>query len=273
MKKVIILFGGRSAEHEVSLQSAKNILDAIDKEKFTPILVGIDKDGKWLLQNTSDFLINQDDPKNIKLNPNGAPCVMSFGGKIMNLRTGQDFPFDVVFPILHGPFGEDGTVQGLLKINQVPFVGTGVLGSAVGMDKDMAKRLLRDSGIPTSRFIVLRDFEAVPPYKDITAKLGSPIFVKPANMGSSVGVNKIETEVEYINFVREAFNYDSKIILEEYINGREIECAVLGNDEVISSIPGEIKSTHSFYSYDAKYIDENGAVTEIPAKLSPEKIK
>jgi D-alanine-D-alanine ligase len=282
MKKlrVGILFGGRSAEHEVSLQSAKNIYEAIDKDKFEPVLIGIDKSGKWYFLNEDDFLVNGEDPKKIKLNPHGIPAALmpQPPGKIITFETraagggpvNDSISVDVIFPILHGPFGEDGTVQGLLKLAGLPFAGTSVLGSALGMDKDVTKRLLNEAGIRTAKYITLHNYDDIPSYNDVTAKLRPPLFVKPANMGSSVGINKIHNESEYKTFIKEAFLYDTKIILEEFISGREIECAVLGNEEVIASVPGEIKPTHEFYSYDAKYLDENGAALEIPAKLPPD---
>jgi D-alanine-D-alanine ligase len=173
----------------------------------------------------------------------------------------------VVFPILHGPYGEDGTVQGLLKLADIPFVGSGVLGSAVGMDKDVMKRLLRDAGIPVGAFLALRSHEPVPPYRELTEALGSPLFVKPANMGSSVGIGKVHTQEEYLPALRKAFLYDRKIVIEEYIKGRELECAVLGNEEPAASVPGEVIPRHEFYSYDAKYLDDQGAALVIPANL------
>jgi D-alanine-D-alanine ligase len=268
--KVGILFGGKSAEHEVSLQSAKNVYEAIDREKYQPVLIGIDKTGRWFLSEGSRFLLNVEDPGRISLNQSGEPVALvpESGGTISSLKGLADSgAVDVVFPILHGPFGEDGTVQGLLRLAAIPFVGSGVLGSAVGMDKDVMKRLLRDAGIPVGKFLVLRSHEALPPFAEVTAALGLPLFVKPANMGSSVGISKIHNEAEYRSGVSEAFLYDTKIILEEYIRGRELECAVLGNEEVTASVPGEVISSHEFYSYDAKYLDEKGAVLEIPAKI------
>jgi D-alanine-D-alanine ligase len=266
-----ILFGGKSAEHEVSLQSAKNVYDAIDREKYHPILIGIDKTGRWLLNEGSRFLLNADDPGRISLNQSGEPVALppQSGGLIANLNSLKDSgAVDVVFPILHGPFGEDGTVQGLLKLADIPFVGSGVTGSAAGMDKDVMKRLLRDAGIPIGKFLVLRSRDALPPFQEAVDALGLPLFVKPANMGSSVGVSKIHDEGEYQRGTAEAFQYDTKIVLEEYIPGREMECSVLGNEEVIASVPGEVISSHEFYSYDAKYLDEKGAVLDIPAKVS-----
>lgn len=266
-----LLFGGKSAEHEVSLQSAKNVLEAIDRKKYNPILIGINKTGKWLLSNRFNFLLNAENPKLIKLNPSGdlVALVPQSEGKISNLTKGKSSAIiDVVFPILHGPLGEDGTVQGLLKLADIPFVGAGVLGSAVGMDKDVMKRLLRDAGIPIGKFIALRSDEPIPNYKTVKNKLGVPFFIKPANMGSSVGVNKIHNKSEYLKGIKSAFKYDGKIIIEKFIKGREIECSVLGNSKIAASVPGEILINHEFYSYEAKYIDEKGALLEIPAKIS-----
>ncbi|MDR3247423.1 MAG: D-alanine--D-alanine ligase [Treponema sp.] len=271
-----IIFGGKSAEHEVSLQSAKNVYDAIDRTRYNPVLIGIDKSGRWLLNEGSRFLLNADNPKEIRLNDSGdqVALVPRSKGAISLLKAGTagataDGPpvLDVVFPILHGPFGEDGTVQGLLKLADLPFVGAGVLGSAVGMDKDVMKRLLRDAGIPIGKFLALHSHERVPPYREVTDLLGAPVFIKPANMGSSVGICKVHNEEEYQSAIAEAFRYDRKIVIEEFIKGRELECAVLGNEEVIASVPGEVISRHEFYSYDAKYLDENGAALIIPAEL------
>jgi D-alanine-D-alanine ligase len=177
---------------------------------------------------------------------------------------------DLVFPILHGPFGEDGTVQGLLKLADIPFVGAGVLASAAGMDKDVMKRLFRDAGLPICKFRAIKSHEKIPGFNELTSELGCPLFIKPANMGSSVGVSKVNNEEEYLAAVKDAFRFDAKILMEEFVPGRELECSVLGNEEPVASVVGEIKSTHEFYSYDAKYIDESGAVLEIPAKISEE---
>lgn len=191
----------------------------------------------------------------------------------MNLDTHQsERSIDVVFPILHGPFGEDGTIQGLLKLANVPFVGASVLGSAVGMDKDVMKRLLREAEIPIGKFLTFKEKD-IPTYEEAVKNLGLPLFVKPANMGSSVGVSKVREKKDFDKAVWEAFKYDRKILIEEGIKGREIECSVLGNDNPIASIPGEVIPNHDFYSYEAKYIDKDGATLEIPAKLSNEIIK
>jgi D-alanine-D-alanine ligase len=313
-----ILCGGKSAEHEVSLQSAKNIYDAIDREKYNPVLIGIDKSGRWMLGpgGSGQCIGNPDDPKNIRLRPGRAAALPPESAGCLSVAASastdpdsglpaggaapadgtapadgviQDFPrLDVIFPILHGPFGEDGTVQGLLKLANIPFVGSGVLGSAAGMDKDVMKRLLRDAGIPIGKFLVVRDAgrpgpaacaggtgpadtdKTVPGFADIAAQLGLPVFVKPANMGSSVGVSKAGTEEQYRAALEEAFRFDTKVIIEENIPGREIECSVLGNENPIASVPGEIRAVKDFYSYEAKYIDPDGAALEIPAKLPPE---
>lgn len=274
--KVGIIFGGKSAEHEVSLQSAKNVIDAIDKDKYDPILIGVDKKGKWLLADNSKFLLNSGNSKLIKLNnetSQSVALVPQSDGRIVNLDTHEsDKSIDVVFPILHGPFGEDGTIQGLLKLANIPFVGASVLGSAVGMDKDVMKRLLRDAGIPIGKFLTFKEKDTST-YEEVVKNLGLPFFIKPANMGSSVGVNKVGEEKDFDRAIREAFKYDRKILLEENIEGREIECSVLGNDDPIASIPGEVISNHNFYSYEAKYIDEHGAALEIPAKLSDDLVR
>jgi len=280
MKKIGILFGGKSAEHEISLLSAKNIYEAIDRTKFEPVLIGIDKSGRWLLNDAENFLLNSSDASLVKLNPEGKHVAIRPENKGVlpadeegNISLNGNIALDAVFPVLHGPFGEDGTIQGLLKLADIPFIGPGVLGSAVGMDKDVMKRLLRDAGVPIGKFISFRSHEKAPSFKEIEAAVGSPFFIKPANMGSSVGISKVHNEEELTAALKDAFLYDTKVIIEEYIQGREIECAVLGNEEPVASLPGEVITAHEFYSYDAKYIDEKGAVLEIPAKLESDTIK
>lgn len=276
--RVAILFGGKSAEHEVSLQSAKNIIQAIDKDKYDVILIGIDHDGKWYLNDSSHFLLHEENPKLISLavsNQNLALLPGDTGRQMLNVtKSTSTGEIDVVFPVLHGPFGEDGTVQGMLKLAGIPFVGAGVLGSAVGMDKDVMKRLLRDAGIPQAKFLSYShaDFKKIT-YNRIENTLGIPCFVKPANLGSSVGITKVHNQSEFTPALAEAFNYDDKILIEEYIKGREIECSVLGNENPEVSVPGEIIAQHEFYDYDAKYIDQQGAIFEIPARLQPTVVK
>ncbi len=274
--RVGILCGGRSAEHEVSLQSARNVVEAINKKKYDVVLIGIDKTGKWYLNESSEFLLNANDPKLIKLSKTSENIALVPDDKENQLiRLSKHTPMqpvDVVFPILHGTYGEDGTIQGLLKMAGIPFVGASVLGSAVGMDKDVQKRLLKEDGILIADFLVFnRMFQEEINFENIKSQLGLPFFVKPANLGSSVGVNKVNDEIQFEKAINEAFKYDNKIIIEENINGREIECSVLGNNDPIASLPGEVLPSHEFYSYEAKYIDENGAALEIPAKL-PKKI-
>jgi D-alanine-D-alanine ligase len=273
--RVGILFGGRSAEHEVSLQSAKNIVDAIDTSKYEILLIGIDKKGRWYLDEESRFLLPTTQSGLPKLPETGENLALVPGRQNEQLVALSGHhglgSLDVIFPVLHGPFGEDGTVQGLLKLANIPFVGASVLGSAVGMDKDVMKRLLRDAGIPIARFIaVSRHSSQEIGFDQARGQLGLPLFIKPANLGSSVGIHKIKDRQGFERAIHDAFNYDNKILIEECINGREIECSVLGNDKPIASVPGEILPRHEFYSYEAKYLDENGAVLEIPANLRPE---
>ena len=277
MKKlnVGILFGGRSAEHEVSLQSAKNIIETINKDKYEIILIGIDKQGKWYLNRTSHFLLHADDPKMISMKHGTQNLALVPGAsseKILSVDGDSAIEnLDVIFPVLHGPYGEDGTVQGLLKLADIPFVGAGVLGSAVSMDKDVMKRLLDQAGIPQAKFMSFHRYEKTKiNFDEIESGTGIPCFVKPANLGSSVGISKVHNRNELQPALDAAFEYDDKIIIEEYIKGREIECAVLGNEDPVASVPGEVIPTHEFYSYEAKYLDEDGANFRIPAALTAE---
>ncbi|NLC43513.1 MAG: D-alanine--D-alanine ligase [Clostridiales bacterium] len=280
MKKIRvgILFGGKSAEHEVSLQSAKNVLAALDKDKYEAVLLGIDKEGIWHWNQNSMDLLNDGDPQFIQMNTSDNKLALVPGTQSNQIidTTGQNNPgqIDVIFPILHGTLGEDGTVQGLLKLANIPFVGAGVLGSAVGMDKDVMKRLLRGDGIPIADFETYNysDRDKIS-YDEVIEKLGLPLFVKPANMGSSVGISKVSDKESFKIAIDDAFQYDTKIIIEENIKGREIECSVLGNSNPRASLPGEILPQGDFYSYKAKYIDEKGALLEIPAKLPDDKVK
>ncbi len=267
--RVGILFGGRSSEHEVSLQSAKNIIEALDKEKYEPVLIGIDKQGKWHLNDQANYVLNETNPELIKLNASNVTVALLPGwsnGSVVDTQTGSSITsVDVVFPVLHGTYGEDGSVQGLLKLADVAFVGADILGSAIGMDKDVAKRLLRDAGVPVARFVTYRHPEEAD-FATVQSELGLPVFVKPANAGSSVGVSKVRNAEEFQVAIREAFSFDTKVLVEEAIVGREIECSILGNDEPVASVPGEIILNSEFYSYEAKYIDANAATTAIPAK-------
>ncbi len=272
---VAIVFGGKSAEHEVSLQSAKNIIAAIDREKYDVVLIGVDKDGCWQVNEEDSFLLNEHDPKAISLKKTSSKIAILPGekqGQVFDYETKEVLPqIDVVFPIIHGTLGEDGSMQGLLRTLNLPFVGVDLLGSAVSMDKDFAKRILRDAGIAVANGLVYKKFEQSNiDFNFVQSKLGLPLFVKPVNQGSSVGVNKVETKAELDQAIAEAFMYDDKVLIEEAIVGREIECAVLGNDEPIASLPGEILPQTDFYSYESKYIDDSGAVLSAPAELTDE---
>lgn len=271
-----VLFGGKSAEHEVSLISAKNIIEGLDREKYDVFLIGIDKTGEWRLRDGYSYLMNQDDPKLIQLQ-NAADCIALVPARnrkelvnCLNNQLQQALQLDVIFPVLHGTYGEDGTVQGLLKLANIPFVGAGVLGSAIGMDKDVMKRLLRDAQIPIAKFLVLHAYDKTKHnYDQIISQVGSPFFLKPANAGSSVGVSKVRTKEEFATSLDNAFLYDRKVLVEEFVEGREIECSVLGNDHPIVSLPGEVIPQHDFYSYEAKYLDQEGAQFQIPVSLPP----
>ncbi|WP_419947811.1 D-alanine--D-alanine ligase [Candidatus Palauibacter sp.] len=274
--RIGVLFGGESPEHEVSLRSAKNVIEAIDRDRYDVVLIGIDRRGRWRLADESGFLRNASDPRRIRLPVGATPLAVACGqdAAIVPLEadaTADPLPrLDAVFPVLHGPLGEDGAVQGLLRLAHLPFVGPGVLGSAVCMDKDVAKRLLRDAGIPVAPFLTVADREAAPAWEAVVEALGTPVFVKPANMGSSVGVSCVDAAGDYGQALDEAFSFDTKVLLERTIRGREIELSVLGNRNPEASIPGEIAPRHEFYSYEAKYLDEDGADLLIPADLDPD---
>jgi len=275
--RVCLVFGGRSGEHEVSLQSAKSIYEALDKKKYDVSLVGIDKSGRWHLGAASNYLLNATNPKLIKLNtksPEVTAVTTPRETQLIRVESRKEAGgVDVFFPIIHGTFGEDGSLQGVFELLNAAYVGAGVLGSAVGMDKDVMKRLLHDAGLPTARFFAVTRNTSRSSLNRIVRQLGFPLFVKPANLGSSVGITKVKKVGELFPATKDAFRYDTKILLEEYIHGREIECSVLGNESPVASVPGEVIPAHEFYSYEAKYIDPNGARLEIPAKLPRKKIR
>ncbi|KNC95360.1 D-alanine--D-alanine ligase [Trabulsiella odontotermitis] len=273
--RVGIVFGGKSAEHEVSLQSAKNIVEAIDKTKFDVTLLGIDKQGQWHINDASNYLLNAQDPAHIALRPSDVTLAQIPGKaaqQLIDADNGQPLPaIDVIFPIVHGTQGEDGSLQGMLRMANLPYVGSDVLGSAACMDKDVTKRLLRDAGLAIAPFITLtRANRERIRFADVEAQLGLPLFVKPANQGSSVGVSKVTSEAQYHQAVALAFEFDHKVVVEQGIKGREIECAVLGNDFPQASTCGEIVLNSEFYAYDTKYIDDNGAKVVIPAAIAPD---
>ncbi len=273
-----VLFGGRSAEHEISLLSAKSVIEALDKNRYEIVAIGIEKDGQWYITEVANIVLHAENPRLLRLNKSDDPVIFKTtksGCAVVGLKSGSELAhLDIIFPVLHGTCGEDGAVQGLFKLIDLPFVGAGILGSAVGMDKDVTKRLLRDAGIKVANFVVfqLHQREQIV-YDNILSELGSPVFIKPANLGSSVGVSKAKSKDEFEAAVKEAFEYDTKILIESFVRGREVECAVLGNENPIASLPGEVVPNHEFYSYSAKYVDAQGARYYIPADLPPEIIK
>ena len=275
MKKIRVglVFGGKSGEHEVSLQSAKSVYEALDKNKYEVHLIGIDKKGRWLLEHGSQFLLNSENPRLIALNRANSseivPRQTPAAAQLLQVADGStQGSVDVFLAIMHGTYGDDGSMQGLFEVLDTAYVGAGVLGSAVGMDKDIMKRLLLQAHIPVTAYVSLKKGEATSKtLNDVVRQLGLPLFIKPANLGSSVGVTKVKNKRELATAVKKAFLYDTKILVEQMVVGREVECSVLGNDKPIASVPGEIIPSHEFYSYEAKYIDEHGAVLKIPADL------
>ena len=274
--RVGVLFGGQSAEHEVSVSSARSLLEAIDRGKYEVTMIGIDRGGRWLAAGDATSLLEAgkvegDGLVPVSLDYGGAHELVMQGGAGGEAGTSQ--PVDVLFPILHGPYGEDGTVQGLMELAGVAYVGSGVLGSAVGMDKDMMKRVFRASGFPQVDHMAVRrsrwreQAEAV--RRDIEAQLAYPVFVKPANMGSSVGVTKAHDREELTQGMDLAAQYDRKIIVEaSAIDCREVECSVLGYEDPQTSVVGEVVPANEFYDYQAKYIDDDSELI-IPARISP----
>lgn len=280
-----VLFGGRSAEHEISILSARFVVESLDRDAFEPVLIGITKDGRWVREAEANLLGQSRDPRLVRLNatsPTRLPAhpAAALDGETEAALVGDDGaaePIDIVFPVLHGPMGEDGTLQGLLRLAEVPFVGSGVLGSAVGMDKDVMKRLFRDAGLPIVPHRTIRRRDLVKDRASVLADLlafggGRALFVKPANLGSSVGVSRATSEASLAQAVDFALSFDDKLVIEQGLPGvRELECAVLGNDAPIASVVGEIVVSHAdgFYSYDAKYVDADGSRTVIPADVTP----
>jgi D-alanine-D-alanine ligase len=274
--KVGLIFGGISGEHEVSLVSGRSIYDALDKKKYDVKLIGIDKDGNWHLGKEKEIWLGKRGVGNLRLNTKTRiVTAVREKGKVflIDLKNGQKLAnIDVFFPITHGTFGEDGCLQGFLEILDVAYVGPGVLGSAVGMDKDLMKRVLRDAKVNIAKFYVVRKKDVNPANISLIIEdLKFPIFVKPCNLGSSVGISKANNTRELSRAIDFAFRFDHKALIEEFIKGREIECSVLGNEHPIASIPGEIKlKPGHFYSYEAKYVDEELA-TPVPCADLPKK--
>ena len=276
--RVAILFGGRSAEHEVSLESAINVINALDRDKYEPVLIGIDRQGTWFRNENALLLLksgNADWIQHDEGNREIAPMSSKDHGQFLDLSNREQIePIDVIFPVLHGPYGEDGSIQGFSRLANVPCVGASILGSAVCMDKDVSKRILREAGIAVAEFVTLRGKgDLKERIEEIEKRLKYPLFVKPVNMGSSVGISRVMNSNELIPAVDLAFKYDTKVLIEQEIPGREIECSILGNETPIASVPGEVVTKDGFYSYDSKYIDEDGAVLIIPADLEQETIE
>jgi D-alanine-D-alanine ligase len=274
--KIGVLYGGRSGEHDVSLCSAASVVSALDSNKYEVTAVGIDRDGKWYVQEKPEIVAHKDFGKILSLKKRGKWLVNHFEQKnklhLYNIKNkNEEIVIDVVFPVLHGTFGEDGTLQGLLELAMVPYVGADVTGSAVGMDKDIAKRLLKEANIPVVPSLTINKQQWKDKYKVIVLraldKLGLPVFVKPVCTGSSVGVKKVKEKESLSEAIDFAFQFDARVMIEKAIDCREIECAVLGNENPAASILGEIIPNHEFYSYEAKYIDPNGAALKIPAQI------
>ncbi|MCX5839727.1 MAG: D-alanine--D-alanine ligase [Deltaproteobacteria bacterium] len=272
-----VIFGGKSAEHEISLISAKNIIDAANKDKYNIYPIGINKRGEFWAYSEDNYILNFEDVKKVSLNNNGIPVTFSFGENkelIGIIDKNIKITLDVIFPVLHGTYGEDGTIQGLFEMANIPYVGAGVTGSAIGMDKDIAKTILEKSGVNIAKFkcFNIDELEKIS-FHQLVKKLGLPFFLKPAKAGSSVGIYKIKDENDFIEKIKDAFRFSNKILFEEAIVGREIECSLLGNENPKASLPGEVIPNDVFYSYDAKYVNENGATFKIPVKLSDKLIE
>jgi D-alanine-D-alanine ligase len=275
-----VLFGGRSGEHEVSLISAASLLKALDPAKYEVVPIGITREGRWRVGSTPRQLAREPERMLANVLDQGQLVTASAdpsGPQLVPMESsasaahGSSRSVDVIFPVLHGTFGEDGTVQGLLELADIPYVGAGVLASSAGMDKDAMKRLFRDAGLPVVPWtLVLRaDWEQQPEScrRRIAREIGYPLFVKPANLGSSVGISKVHAARELDAAMNLAARYDRKIVVEKGLDAREIECSVLGNDHPEASLPGEVISVNEFYDYEAKYLKQ-GSELVIPAKLS-----
>jgi D-alanine-D-alanine ligase len=252
--RVAVLAGGRSSEHEISLASARSVLAALDPERYETTTIVIGRNGRWEL--------GASDGKSLPETP-AEPTVETLPVVAGSAPAAELGRVDVVLPILHGPFGEDGTVQGLLELAGVPYVGAGVAASALCMDKDLCKAVLRDRGLPVAQNVTLRDGD--PPRHPFAY----PVFVKPARLGSSVGISKAHDDAELVEAVALARRHDDKVLIEELLDGTEVECGVLGNDEPIASVVGEIVANAEWYDYAAKY-DEGGMELVVPARISPE---
>lgn len=275
-KRVAVLFGGQSPEHQVSLQSSINVINAIDRQQYDVTLIGVDKLGRWTQCDESDYLLNPGNPATIQLAPAKRFLAVVPGinhAQLIDVNSGEALaPIDVAFSVLHGAAGEDGSVPGLLRVLNIPHAGPDVLGSAVCMDKDMTKRVLRDAGIAVAPSVTLfRSARGQVDFDHLSAQLGLPLFIKPASLGSSVGVSKAVDRDSFMHALDVAFSYDHKVLVEQAVVGREVETAVLGNEHPQVSVCGEILANDDFYAYDTKYLNGDQAGLVIPAEL-PEEI-
>ncbi len=255
--RVAVLFGGRSGEHEVSIRSAASVIEALDKQKYDVVPLAITREGRWLPPGES-----------VRLLPAESRGSLSTETAVtLSREPGATSGVEVVFPVLHGTFGEDGTVQGLLELADVAYVGAGVLASSAGMDKDVMKRLFRERGLPSVEHVAVPRSKRHQSIEGLEQRFSYPMFVKPANLGSSVGISKAVDRESLRKALDRAAEYDRKLVVEPAIDGRELECSVLGNDDPRASVPGEIKPGSDFYSYDAKYLDDTAELL-IPAPLT-----
>lgn len=273
--KVAMVFGGKSPEHNISILSCKNIYNAIDKDLYELVLVYIDRKGIWHFCPEGMVLTDGDNPKTVQFSGALTPVYFSQNTDekcLVDVKTAEILAkIDVFYPVLHGNFGEDGSVQGLAKLANLPCVGCGILGSAVGMDKDIAKRVLRDGGIGIAPFVTLRKgFSDQTSYQQVANQLGNELFIKPATLGSSVGVSFVDNQEDYDIAMKLAFDYDTKVLVESKMKGREIECAVMGNETIEASGIGEVLPKTAWYTFENKYVDDDGAKIAIPADLTPE---
>jgi len=260
---IVVIFGGRTGEHEVSLMSAAAILKHLDKELWKPVGIGIDYDGTWYLQNEGDLYRKN---RMLSLRRDTDSIVSVVPGRGLAVR-GRIIDCFCVVPVLHGTYGEDGTIQGLLEMAALPYAGSSILGSSLGMDKEMTKLVWQQEGLPVVPFLAAERDETETIGSKVETSFGFPVFVKPVRLGSSVGVSRANTRTELLQSLGTAFQYDTRVIIEPRIDGREIECAVVGNRNPKAYGPGEIKPSHDYYSYEAKYIDPEGAALIIPADL------
>lgn len=276
-KRVAVIFGGQSSEHEVSRFSAEAVIRNIDTEKFDVAMIGITKDGRWLSYDGPVGLIGTGEWQQLAESSQKSQQVLLTAGSAIAEAEKDSKKIDVVFPVLHGCNGEDGTIQGLFELAGIPYVGCGVLGSALGMDKAYAKIIFEKAGLPQGKYLVynrkniIRDFDTI--VSEVEHTVSFPCFVKPSNAGSSVGVSKVRSKDELKDALLLAARYDRKILVEEFIDGREVECAVLGNDEPAASTVGEVIPCNEFYDYEAKYMSGDSSRIIIPAELPNDTIE